>query len=94
MKRLSLDDLGRLVDSGKLNCVEHCPYCDKVAYPSEKDAKDGAREVAARGLGHSWAYECPKGKGWHLTSQPRHRSAKVPKQKKQSKSYRKGGVPW
>ena len=88
MQRLSLEDLGRLVDSGKLNCVEHCPYCDKVSYASEQDAKEGAREVWARGRGHTWTYECPKGKGWHLTSQPRDRSAKVPKQRKPSRSSR------
>lgn len=91
MKRIGLEDLGEMVDSGRLTAAEHCPYCDKVAYASENDAKDGAREMAAKGKGHSWAYECPKGKGWHLTSQPRDKSAKVPKQKKQSKSYRNNG---
>ena len=91
MKRIGLEDLGEMIDSGSLPAVEHCPYCDKVAYASEKDAKDAAREVWAKGKGHTWTYECPKGKGWHLTSQPRHKSDHVPKVRKQSKSYRNNG---
>jgi len=94
MKRIGLEDLGEMVNSGKLTAVEHCPYCNKVAYASEKDAKDGAREIVTKGKGHSWTYECPKGKGWHLTSQPRHKSAKVEKVRKQPKSHRSGGKLW
>ena len=69
MKRISLDDLGAMIENGQLQCpVEYCEYCRKIGYPTEKDAKDGARDMAREGKGHSWAYECHKGKGWHLTS--------------------------
>ena len=94
MKRIGLEDLGKLVDSRELTAVEHCPYCDKIGYPSEKDAKDAARELVAKGKGHLWTYECPKGKGWHLTSHPRNKGVKVPKARKQSKSIRKMNKEW
>ena len=40
-----------------------------------------------QGKGHTYAYACTKGNGWHLTSK-KPRSACCPKQRKQAKSNR------
>ena len=73
-----------------------CGYCDKTIYKSEQEAKKVAsravtasnrRDRRAFKKGHLYAYECPKGKGWHLTSEkPCQCSAKAPKQRKPSKA--------
>ena len=89
MKRLSLEDLGEMMANGALGELsEHCPYCDKVSYPSEIDCKRVASEMAREGKGHSYAYECPKGRGWHLTSEKPKGGAITPKQRKPSRSHR------
>ena len=97
MPMLRLEDLAELVETGKLVAVEHCPYCSKITYESQQAAKVGAAELAAQGKGHTWSYECPRGRGWHLTSQKRNKSAKVAKVRKQARSSRKkpdrGGMP-
>jgi len=73
-----------------------CGYCQKTIYESEREAKKAASKAitdfnrggrrAFRG-NHLYAYECPKGKGWHLTSQkPCQCSARTPKQRKPSRS--------
>ena len=76
-----------------------CGYCDKTIYESEQEAKKVAsraitasnrRDRRAFRKGHLYAYECPKGKGWHLTSKkPCQCSARTPKKRKPSRSSRK-----
>jgi len=76
-----------------------CAYCGKTIYESEREAKEVAskavtafkrRDRRAFRKGHLYAYECPKGKGWHLTSQkPCQCSARTPKKRKPSRSSRK-----
>ena len=73
-----------------------CAYCGKTIYESEREAKEVAskavtafkrRDRRAFRKGHLYAYECPKGKGWHLTSQkPCQCSARTPKKRKPSRS--------
>ena len=45
-----------------------CLYCDKISYLTESDAKDSARFLALKNHERMYSYECPKGRGWHLTS--------------------------
>ena len=71
-QRITLDKLGEMVAEGVLgDLTVYCEYCRKVGYPTEKDAKDHSRWMKIKGKGKTWAYRCPKGKGWHLTSEPR-----------------------
>lgn len=89
MKRLSLDDLGEMMANGRLGELsEHCPYCDKISHQSEADCKRVASEVAREGKGRSYVYECPKGRGWHMTSEKPKKGAITPKQRKPSRSHR------
>jgi len=44
--------------------------------------------MRAKGKGHSYAYECPKGNGWHLTSQ-KPQSNNVIKFRKKPHSFRR-----
>jgi len=79
-----------------------CAYCDKTIYESEVEAKkvackaitDCKRSGRRAFVGnHLYAYECPKGKGWHLTSKkPCQCSAKTPKQRKPSRSERSRSI--
>ena len=43
--------------------------------------------MCKKGKGHSYAYECPKGNGWHLTSM-KPKSQNVVKLKRKGHSYR------
>ena len=89
MKRLSLEDLGEMMATGALGeLAEHCPYCDKISYSSQADGKRVAAEMAGKGKGHSYVYECPKGRGWHLTSKRPRQSAWTPKRRKAPRSHR------
>ena len=90
MKRIGLEDLADMVANGRLHVLcKHCPYCNKISYPSENDAKQAAREQVQLGKGHLWVYQCPKGDSWHLTSVRPQTGALTPKQKKKSRSSRK-----
>ena len=89
MKRIRLADLAEMVDSGKLgHLTQHCGCCNKIAYETEAEAKRIAAEIRAGGKNRSRSYECPKGKGWHLTSEIHQLSAKAKRQPKSGKSYR------
>jgi hypothetical protein len=70
-QRITLEKLGEMVAEGVLqNLCTYCEYCRKIGYPTEKEAKDRSRWMKRKGEGKTWSYECPKGKGWHLTSSP------------------------
>lgn len=45
----------------------HCPVCGKIAFPS----RAAAAATRARMSERLRIYECPAGKGWHLTKQAR-----------------------
>tara|TARA_R100001510_G_C7494760_1_gene100983 strand:+ start:233 stop:508 length:276 start_codon:yes stop_codon:yes gene_type:complete len=77
----------RSLDSLDLKVNDFCEYCRKICYDTQQDAKNVAARVCKQGHGHSYSYQCPKGKGWHLTSQKRNKSAKTPKVRKSSKSF-------
>ena len=84
-----LEDLHEMIDNGKLQSLaQHCPYCDKVSYEKEIEAQADAAKMANKGKGHFYRYECPKGKGWHLTTKKPNKSAVTPKTKKPSRSRR------
>tara|TARA_R100001460_G_scaffold33829_2_gene66047 strand:+ start:1658 stop:1939 length:282 start_codon:yes stop_codon:yes gene_type:complete len=86
-KRIDLKNLKQyIIDKGFI-IQNHCWKCQKVSYRTESDAKVIASEMRHVGKGHSYAYQCPKGNGWHLTSQ-KPKSTECPKQRKQSKSHR------
>jgi hypothetical protein len=72
-----------------------CYKCDKKIFKTEGEAKAFAsRKIKEGDVEHLYAYECPKGVGYHLTRSPK-RSDKVPRQKKKveslSTSSRKSG---
>jgi len=74
MQRITLEELGRLKDEGLLHQLAYyCEYCKKISYGTEEEAKQAGRKMRADGKGKTYSYECPKGKGWHLTSNPRFR---------------------
>ena len=68
MQRLSFLNLQSYIQEKGFIVLGHCYKCDKVSYRSEEEAKIIAAEMCKKGKGHSYAYECPKGNGWHLTS--------------------------
>ena len=73
-QRITLDKLGEMVAEGVLtDLTVYCEYCRKISYPTEKEAKDQSRWIKKAGKGKTWPYLCPKGKGWHLSSQQRKR---------------------
>ena len=85
--RINLNDLKQyIVDKGFI-IEKYCYKCKKVSYRNETDAKVIASEMYKQGKGHTYAYACTKGNGWHLTSK-KPRSAICPKQRKQAKSNR------
>ena len=86
MPSFNLHNLSEFIESGKIYVCPHCYYCDKVSYESELRAKKEAAEYMGRGKGHSWAYECPKGKGWHLTSKKPNNSSVSERRKRNRKS--------
>ena len=47
--------------------------------------------MRAKGKGHSYVYECPKGKGWHLTSMKPQSNNVIKFRKKPYSSRRKKG---
>ena len=69
MQRLSFINLESYIQEKGFIVLDHCYKCNKVSYRSEEEAKIIAADMRAKGKGHSYVYECPKGKGWHLTSQ-------------------------
>ena len=69
MKRINLKDLAEYVKDKGVIVQSHCYKCNKIIYGNEKGAKVIASEMAKKGKGHSYVYECPKGNGWHLSSQ-------------------------
>ena len=86
-KRIDLKDLQQYIDDKGFIVQNHCWKCQKISYRSEKDAKTVSSDMFRLGKGHTYAYSCPKGNGWHLTSK-KPRSAIYPRQKKQCKSTR------
>ena len=70
----------------KLGLPDECPYCSKLSFASEGQSKEAAKHSAQTKGVHLWVYECPKGKGCHLTSRKPDHSAKVPKHRKPSRS--------
>ena len=70
----------------ELGLPDECPYCSKLSFASEDQAKEAAKHSAQTKGVHLWVYECPKGKGWHLTSRKPNHSTRVPKHRKPSKS--------
>ena len=87
MQRLSFINHQSYIQDKGFIVLDHCYKCNKVSYRSEEEAKIIAAEMRAKGKGHSYVYECPKGNGWHLTSQ-KPASDKVIKLKRKQKSYR------
>ena len=87
MQRLSFINLKSYIQDKGFIVLDHCYKCNKVSYRSEEEAKIIAAEMRAKGKGHSDVYECPKGNGWHLTSQ-KPASDKVVKLKRKQKSHR------
>jgi hypothetical protein len=58
---------------GSTEPVEETKLCDKIAYPTENDAKKHIREIRKLEQKHKKpvrSYECEKCGGWHLTSIP------------------------
>lgn len=91
MPSINLRNLSDFIEDSKLKICPHCDYCDKVSFESESSARKEAADFVDQGKGHSWAYECPKGKGWHLTTtKPDHASAaaRIPKQPKKKETRR------
>ena len=60
MKRINLKDLAEYVRDKGFIVQSHCYKCNKIIYGNEKGAKVIAAEMAKRGKGHSYVYECPK----------------------------------
>ena len=87
MQRLSFFNLQSYIQEKGFIVLGHCYKCDKVSYRSEEEAKIIAAEMCKKGKGHSYVYECPKGRGWHLTSQ-KPRSDNVIKFRKRPRSTR------
>ena len=86
MQRLSFINLQSYIQDKGFIVLDHCYKCNKVSYRSEEEAKIIAADMRAKGKGHSYVYECPKGNGWHLTSQ-KPASDKVVKLKRKQKSH-------
>jgi len=86
-KRIDLKDLQQYIDDKGFIVQNHCWKCQKISYRNEKDAKTVSADMFRLGKGHTYAYACPKGNGWHLTSK-KPRSTNCPKQKKQCKATR------
>ena len=83
---IPLEQLERHVE--ELGLPDECPYCCKLSFATEAEAKDSARHSAKTRGQHLWVYECPKGKGWHLTSRRPGNFVKPPKSPKSRKSRR------
>lgn len=86
-KRIDLKHLQQYLDDKGFIVQNHCWKCQKISYRTKNDAKIISCEMFKTGKGHTYAYACPRGNGWHLTSQ-KPKSAICPKQKKQSKATR------
>ena len=86
MPSINLRNLSEFIQASKINIRPHCHYCDKVCFESELSAKKEAAEYMGRGGGHSWAYECPKAKGWHLTCKKPNNSPVAERRKRNRKS--------
>ena len=67
-KRIDLKDLQQYIDDKGFIVQNHCWKCQKISYRNEKDAKTVSADMFRLGKGHTYAYACPKGNGWHLTS--------------------------
>ena len=91
MQRLSFINLQSYIQEKGLIVLCHCYKCDKVSYRSEEEAKIIAADMRAKGKGHSYAYECPKGNGWHLTSMKPQSNKVIKFRKKPHSSRRKKG---
>lgn len=54
-----------------------CTHCDKIIFPTEKDAKHELRRIRELKQKNEKkpvrVYECKKSNGWHLTSKPHHK---------------------
>ena len=87
MQRLSFINLQSNIQDKGFIVLDHCYKCNKVSYRSEEEAKIIAAEMRAKGKGHSYVYESPKGNGWPLTSM-KPKSDKVVKLKRKQKSHR------
>ena len=70
-----------------LGLPDECPYCSKLSFANENEAKCAAKQGRQARRVHLWIYECPKGKGWHLTSRKPDHSAKVPKHRKPCRTF-------
>ena len=85
MNRLPLHKLGDFIEKRGMSVLGHCYKCNKIVYRTQQEAKKEASDMRKRGKNHSYAYACPKGNGWHLTSK-KPRSDRTPKVRKPSKS--------
>ncbi len=85
MNRLPLHKLGDFIEKRGMSVLGHCYKCNKIIYRTQQEAKKEASDMRKRGKNHAYAYACPKGNGWHLTSM-RPRSKPTPKTRKPSKS--------
>lgn len=69
MKRIQLADLAEMIEAGRMpQLAEHCYCCDKVRYPTREAAAKVGAQMAAKGKGHAYPYECHRRGGWHLTA--------------------------
>ena len=68
MKRIDLKNLQEYILDKGFFVEKYCYKCKKISYRNEYDAKEIAAEMCKKGKGHSYAYLCPKGCGFHLTS--------------------------
>jgi len=91
MQRLSFINLESYIQEKGFIVLDHCYKCNKVSYRSEEEAKIIAADMRAKGKGHSYVYECPKGKGWHLTSMKPQSNNVIKFRKKPHSSRRKKG---
>ena len=87
MQRLSFINLQSYIQDKGFIVLDHCYKCNKVSYRSEEEAKIIAAEMRAKGKGHSYAYACPKGCGFHLTSM-KQKSVRCIKTKKKNLTNR------
>ena len=87
MKRIDLKNLPEYIQDKGFIVLDHCYKCNKVSYRSEKEAKIIAAEMRAKGKNHSYAYACPKGCGFHLTSM-KQKSVRCMKTKKKNLTIR------
>ena len=68
MKRIDLKNLQEYIQDKGFIVEKYCYKCNKISYRNKLEAKVTASEMCRKGKGHSYAYACPRGCGFHLTS--------------------------